>query len=125
MGWWSARWARVAEARPAANNGPWFRQAQCLGRGDCEDGRTACVARVITRLPAVPVKEEVNVNAVEACAWRTKKNVCGGQRRMCVLSGSPRWLRLHRCLVVGFARCRLAGFVMYCSILLLSCYTIV
>ena len=49
-------------------------QAQGLGCGGGENGRTACVARVRNCLPAVPVKGEVN--AAEACAWRTKKNVC-------------------------------------------------
>ena len=92
MGWWSARWARVAEARPAANNGPWFSQAQGLGSGGVEDGRTACVARVMNRLPAMPVKEEVN--AVEACAWRTKKNVCAERLATLTTPASlfDRWL---------------------------------
>jgi hypothetical protein len=49
-------------------------------RFDCgcgESGRAACVAEV-TKRPLLPVK--VEVNAVRAWAWRTKKMLAGSPR---------------------------------------------
>jgi hypothetical protein len=56
MGWCSARWARVAGVRPAAEIGPWFSRARGLGGG--KGGRAASVAKLI-KLPPLQVNRRL------------------------------------------------------------------